>query len=133
MGHGSMGGMGHGRGRAERGREHYGLQEKKRTASQSKRRREQAATRRAEGKDVSSARAWPNLRNFGHRRSDRQVSGQEDGVSGSHALAKISLEVGLRLARSNAAERDALLLGNVGKHRGRLGIQIVVPHVGYGY
>ena len=34
-------------------------------------------------------------------------------------------EVGLRLIRLDAAERDALLLGNAGEHRGRVVVQIV--------
>ena len=68
--HGACRGMGHGRGSAvqrtagQSRAEHLDCR-KKRTASP-----ERAVTRRAEGKDVSSARAWPNLRNFGQRRTD---------------------------------------------------------------
>ena len=57
---------------------------KKRTASP-----ERAATRRAEGKDVSSARAWPNLRNFGQRRGNLEgVSDCCDALHGVGAFAK---------------------------------------------
>ena len=68
MGHGSMHGAWQGQctahGRAEQGRA-LGLQGNKGLRRQSER-----VTRRADCKDVSSARAWPNLQNFGQRRVD---------------------------------------------------------------
>ena len=98
--HGSMAEHGAERGRAWQGRAWQSVAEstldcrgKKRTASQSKRRREQAATRRAEGKDVSSARAWPNLRNFGHRRCNLQGVG--DGLDSCEISHKLRLLISI--------------------------------------
>jgi hypothetical protein len=85
MGHGSMGGQGMaGAGHGRAGQSTLDCRKKKDCVA------EQAATRRAEGKDVSSARAWPNLRNFGHRRIALQHIGDGfDALGGVGAMTSV--------------------------------------------